>query len=363
MEKFTQFNIPMNLLPFPSLIDSYKFKIGQNFILAIFTICFSLFSCVKAWSQIGTGALHQKVVPLNVGEFLPEELWNVPLSVISNPKGISKSQLSSHRGKLIILDFWATTCTSCIKSLRKFRSVQSSREFSIIPISWEKAESIEAFFKRQFTPNEPIYSVYQDELLKQYFPYNLVPHYVWIDQDGKVVNFTSSISEESIQKYLVNKSISEPTKIDIKRGVPLFLREELLGTNYPESFQLFRRGTYHGLPSGTQITQHETPRILLTNVDVIRMYRVIAGSYARQVLKDSTFQSSRFIVKFVPSAIDLEYHNLDIILPSEKSAILFEYALNYLNEFSRYHGEFIKNDKNELTYILTLKNDLPHGKP
>ena len=241
------------------------------------------------------------------------------------------------------------------------RSVHSSsKDFAVIPVSWEKKEVITSFFNRQFSEEEPIYSIYQDTLLKQYFPYTLIPHYVWIDQCGRVINFTSSISQQSIDKYLRDKVVTEPTKIDVDRNVPLFLKSDLLDNQYPDSYQFFRKGTYHGLPSGTQITRDGRSRILMTNVDVMRMYRVVAARYAREVLKDSTYQSSRFIMRFVPSLRDSEYHNLDIIVPISKNGVLFRFALNYLNEFSLYHGAFSKNEKNELTFILNLKDDLPY---
>src|SRR5690606_24670319 len=57
-----------------------------------------------------------EIRPLQVGDTIPEELWNLPLEVVNHPDGKETITLNDYRDKkLIILDFWATWCKSCIE--------------------------------------------------------------------------------------------------------------------------------------------------------------------------------------------------------------------------------------------------------
>src|SRR6476620_3661535 len=62
---------------------------------------------------------YKAITPLTIGDTLPD----MPLSSIINYKSFTAC-LSSFKGKLLILDFWATWCTSCLKHFPKMDSLQ-----------------------------------------------------------------------------------------------------------------------------------------------------------------------------------------------------------------------------------------------
>ena len=52
--------------------------------------------------------------PLKIGDAIPATVWTTPLQVVNAPQ--KTTTLSADKGKLILLDFWNTWCSSCLKN-------------------------------------------------------------------------------------------------------------------------------------------------------------------------------------------------------------------------------------------------------
>lgn len=142
--------------------------------------------------------------PLVRGNKVPD----VELSVINRPK--SALRLSELYGKIVILDFWATWCGSCIANFSKLEDLQ--KEFGddiqiILVNSGETKEKVHDFLdKRKLDQQEIELPVAMgSEELKALFPYKFLPHYVWIDSAGKFIATTSTsfVEYDVIEKILM----------------------------------------------------------------------------------------------------------------------------------------------------------------
>lgn len=144
------------------------------------------------------------------------------------------SVLPAQENQLIILDFFASWCTSCAKALPKLDSLQTQfgRRLSIRLVSSygtrDTKEKIEAYFIRRKKPNGEAYSfpiIYNDSLLKNSFPHNKIPHYVWI-YNGKLIAITrtTSVTAVNIKNVLCGQIITLPLKNDppSKLSAPAF---------------------------------------------------------------------------------------------------------------------------------------------
>jgi len=90
----------------------------KKFILTIVLATLCPFLEVEAQSQI------PEIKPLNIGDTIPESVWHMPLQVVNHPEGKKTITLNDYRGKLIILDFWATYCSPCVASIRNLDTLQ-----------------------------------------------------------------------------------------------------------------------------------------------------------------------------------------------------------------------------------------------
>jgi len=171
---------------------------------------------VALLSLTGTIFAHQQgvVKPLKIGDQVPDIVIN---NVINYPS--SSIRLSNLRGKVVILDFWATWCGPCIRSFPKLDSLQQkfAGKMQLLPITYEAKGLVEGFLqKMQRSMHLLPATATGDTMLRQYFPHSQVPHYVWIDETGKVIAFTEGkeLTEANINQALQKEKLAVRIKSD-----------------------------------------------------------------------------------------------------------------------------------------------------
>jgi len=182
----------------------------KNIIKYSLAIIFTLISAKYSIAQ-------NKINELNIGDQCP----NFEFDNIINHT--STLHLSDFKGKLVILDFWATWCSPCLRALGKMDSLQEKfkDKIAIIPVSNQEKPYVDKFFTRNKAYYFPrLTYVTTDTILQAYFPHRFIPHEVWINGTGKVVAITSDsdVTEKNIQEYLSGKLSSIKIKKDILRS-------------------------------------------------------------------------------------------------------------------------------------------------
>lgn len=159
--------------------------------------------------------------PLEIGEYVPD----LELAMVNYFQ--PKIRLSDFQGKLIIIDFWATWCTSCFYKFPKIDSLQKyfGDKIKILLVNGvntgdSKIKVIDFIAKWNKKYDDiQLSSALGDSLTNTLFKHDRVPHYVWINYDLKLVGITGSeeITIENIQKILNNEYICMPLKNDMEQ--------------------------------------------------------------------------------------------------------------------------------------------------
>lgn len=279
------------------------------------------------------GYVHAQEKPI-IGSLVP----NTSFMVYQNGV-VEQKEFSNYKGKLLIIDFWATWCSSCIKKLPELQALQAQfkDEIQILMVSTESESKINAFLDRRKSvkqPNITLPMVMADEKLTALFPHQLLPHEVWIATDGKLYAITDAeeVNAVNIQKALAKQSLTAQSKVDIDASRPLFTVPEL-PINGLQNYSLLLKGYYPGLPSGTRYRKADgiTYGIGISNFKLADLFYAVACRLNPQLLKKQ-------MVMPVDDANLAEHFSMEFAVPINLAKDLPLQMLTALNQYSGYTG-------------------------
>lgn len=157
---------------------------------------------------------------LKVGEKVPEDFWNITHEIYQNGK-VTKQSLLNFRDKLLILDYWATWCSSCIIKFPEMQELQARfpDELEVLlvnPSSYKDEQAkIEALLNAKLPPFKTytLPTVICDTMLIKLFEPAQLPQHIWII-DGYVRAITSS---EFTDANSVAAVIANSRRVEAKR--------------------------------------------------------------------------------------------------------------------------------------------------
>lgn len=137
-----------------------------------------------------------QIVELRVGDKVPVDFWNHKHLFLSQGDTLRKD-FTEHKGKMLVLAFWATWCSSCLKNQPEIDTYVRShpQDIAVIKVnpnrSKDNLETIEKVLNGQvgkFTGVrfKDMVSVIEDDYLQHLFPNRGFPYYVWINKYGVV---------------------------------------------------------------------------------------------------------------------------------------------------------------------------------
>ncbi|MDH6253385.1 thiol-disulfide isomerase/thioredoxin [Chryseobacterium sp. H1D6B] len=299
---------------------------------------------------LGVNTTFAQKSSIKIGESLPESFWTTPLEVVNHSKKTINFNID--KDKLILLDFWATWCSACLKKFPEMEELKKkfSNKINIIAVTDQNRATIEKFFSSANGQRyKSVLSVVDDKMLTQMFPHTAVPFIVWI-KDGKIINTTDGgqVNEQTITEVLKNETSSLQTVIQINRKRPLMLSEnfELEKLSSIVGYNLFAKGRIRAIPFGSGF--HRDGEIVygrqFTNFSLMNIYRGISYELFRQ--SGDKFSDKRLInLTKNPEAIDFntttggnfeKLYSIEYIVPKEEANNLYTGMLRYVNENSNY---------------------------
>ena len=144
----------------------------------------------------GKEALKQKMLTEKVD-------INAPLWKLTNAAGDSVS-LSDFRGKIVILDFWATWCGYCALAMpmvNEFTQKMAGDSVVVIAVDvWEKGRAkVQKFMKEK---DYKMYLVYGNDELPKAYDFKGIPYICAIDRNGKIRYIESGYSPGLYEKLV-----------------------------------------------------------------------------------------------------------------------------------------------------------------
>jgi thiol-disulfide isomerase/thioredoxin len=146
-------------------------------------------------------------------EAFPEKM----VAALPLPEGIAtdifRRIIEPHKGKILFIDFWATSCGPCIAGIKRMKETREkyagNPDFDFVFITDEGGspeQNYNAFVKEQELKN--IYRLKKDEFnyLRQLFKFNGIPRYIVIAPNGDVINgdFEMHNFEHELKKLLAS---------------------------------------------------------------------------------------------------------------------------------------------------------------
>lgn len=304
----------------------------KNILKSIFTCFLFVLPFNKGFCQAGS---------IRIGETCPD----VALSQIINFK-TDHARIADFKGKLLILDFWATWCAPCVSMIPSSDSLQKKfgSKIQILPVTDQESSTVTQFLKNMYQFNHIILpSVTNDRILRSLFPHTEIPHYVWINQNSVVVAITGAeqLTEGNIQDVLDGKHVEFPVKQDIVKTIdeskPMFtVGIELIEGNKTRFEKIEDTSLlYHsvltkyidgfGCEAGTGINKIECK-----NNSIGGLYRIAAGHYTLNKLNmnSTIWEVTNSAIKNFTDSVALQMEE-----PGQALAWLKNYSFCYELKF------------------------------
>lgn len=247
-------------------------KLFHSLAILVLVLMFSFISGVKGQKS------YSNIQPLRIGEKVQESFWQIKHNFYSQGE-ITVHDLSRYRGKLLVLDFWATWCGSCVAHMPGNEKISTELDgiFSLVPITREPYAKISNFFSNNdHVKNVKLSTIVSDIALKDFFPHQILPHYIWISKEGEVLASSEHdmFTKENIQKLAAGEKISLDEKIDQDMDSPLYLSKEIQANVEVRQSTILIKGRIKGLPTikKTRSIENKTTGVLYANQPLLRIY-------------------------------------------------------------------------------------------
>lgn len=199
-------------------------------------------------------------------------------------------------------------------------------------------------------------SVVNDSTAEKLFEHRLIPHYVWISPEGKVIAVTSAhqVNAANISEVICTGMASFFMKKDQDIDRPIFSTPDLPVEGLL-NYAVLIEGWFDGLPTGNRIrfSKDVITGRCMTNSPLLGMYKA-----AIHGMKPSF--SDRQIILDVDDSSDLlsPSYSIDIVVPREHASQLYDKMMQLLNDYSGYVGSFEKRRMKCWALVRTSKMDL-----
>ncbi|QQT62624.1 TlpA family protein disulfide reductase [Sphingobacterium multivorum] len=268
-------------------------KRAYRMVLTCLFLCLvSMFSLSAQTPRKDSGADGlSSLVALKPGDKIPDAVWNQSLE-LNYFNGKKKTiKFADLKGKLILLDFWATWCPSCIEGFPHLEDVLAINKDEIAVLlvnstqtkdTQKRVQDLKKKYQAAYGFQTSLPYLFGDTIFQQLFPHNAVPHVVWINKDGILVanTYPNALSKENITAVLhTGNADFHQKKMRANKEVALITNEMLNNGFYAGSvFQTYQEGL--DASSGNYSFDGKRTRYQLLN---LRFSQLVALAFQKEL--------------------------------------------------------------------------------
>ncbi|MBE9462121.1 TlpA family protein disulfide reductase [Dyadobacter subterraneus] len=278
--------------------------------LIYFSILMILLWC---WKPAAAQTSSNLIGPVKIGYKVPD----VAIQHVLRYQTAS-AKISDFKGKVLILDFWATWCKPCVSMIPRMDSLEKrfAGQLVLLPVTYQTEKEV-MVFREKYAERKGLRidtpEVILDEQLRKLFPHEGVPHYVWIDPQGilRAVTGWEEINAVKIQAFLNDHNISMAVKADQKELGYDGMKTQLLDFIAPQRAESFGKMRYHSFSTAYMAGLHglvilkqpgdsvDRWRVTFTNITPFHLYSMAYGEGKRFIAKHSVSIQTKDSLKFV----------------------------------------------------------------
>lgn len=327
-----------------------------------------------------------EIKPLNIGDTVPDVALNQVMNYALKATNLYHFLKNK---KLIILDFWSTSCSACIGYFPHMQALSDKfrDDLQIILVDgntkvWHdnetKIKRVLVNLEKTSGVNIRLPIVLNCDILDKYFPRRTIPHEVWINNMGKVIAITGAaeVNEKNIEALLHGEKVSMHMKEDVFFDIQSHPLSELIyGENRlsgtPVSSSVLYKGLIDGLGNLMGFRTDGSDSLFtgwsFTNMSLLFIYKLVYPnrlSYPDNRIIVLSKDSAQFDeVNFFDTAKYTRSYSYDLTVPPVPMNELREYAQQDLER--TFHLK-ISDEKREVNCLILkttprLKNSIAKG--
>jgi uncharacterized protein (TIGR03435 family) len=227
---------------------------------------------------------------------------------------VKSSTLNALKGKVVIIEFWATWCGSCIAAMPHLSQLQTKfpDKVSVITVTSEGSKRIKKFLTVR--PSNLWFALDTAEVISTLFPHRLIPHTVVISPAGLLIANTdpAAVTEDVIERIFNQESVHLPEKNDNQLSFEELIKQNFYASDAVKS-RFMIQPEIKGAPGFS--TRHfddrifKNRRLTAVNCTLSTLYRIAFGDfpYNRTInqMTEADKQGSYCVDLIVPHKEDL----------------------------------------------------------
>jgi uncharacterized protein (TIGR03435 family) len=293
-------------------------------------LMFLIFLAVRLSAQVTVGE------PVN---------GNKTITVLNSQ--VDSIRFNQLRGKVILLEFWATWCSPCVAAMPHLIELQTNyaNNLQVIAVSTDKEKRVKEFIHNR--PSNLWFVTDTADEFRKDFPYSTIPHSVLINKQGIVVALTEpqNITTKIIDSLILGHNVHVPIKKDNLTDDPW----KAYFSVTPNVRSLFVVQPHiEGLGSAAKNYEKDSVfrnrRISMLNLPLESAYRIAYGNLPHDRIIDKTLKED--VVE------NKKKYCIDLIVPKGNERDLMPTLRNELSTRFELHADIEKYKKT--IYLLQV---------